>query len=219
MWDALHTEAKVCLDTVCPWCYSGVVDSFAAKVLWTIGRLVISGRSTTVRMPANVPPPSPVPVQPLATTEMPTTSETVQELKRRLGKEIYRMEMDLQGGGRIAGKPCDCLDNKHTLFLEAAAEELVSQEPTNPVYLEIIQWVKDNQPRVTVEAIASGQYKGEYPQMASQFKDFRKRVMGTTAFSAMEVPGNSLTLEDAKKLAAETAAQEVERQWQSQEKT
>lgn len=49
--------------------------------------------------------PRPVPSTPM---DMPTTAETVADLKRRLGKELYRMELDLAGGGRIAGKPCDC---------------------------------------------------------------------------------------------------------------
>jgi len=39
---------------------------------------------------------------------LPNTAETTTELRRRLGKELYRMELDLVGGGRIAGKPCDC---------------------------------------------------------------------------------------------------------------
>lgn len=150
--------------------------------------------------------------------ELPTREETSRELKRRLARELYKAEMDLSGGLLIAGKPCDCLDVKHSLMLEAASEEMVSQEPSNSVYLEIIKWIKDNQHKVTVAAIESGQYKSEYPMMASQFKDFRKRVMGTAAFSAMEKPGTSFTLEDAKKMAAEAAAQEVERKWHSAEK-
>jgi hypothetical protein len=157
---------------------------------------------------------------------LPTKEETTKELKRRLARELYKAELDLAGGLRIAGKPCDCLDHKHSLFLEATSEELISQDPENPVYREIIQWFKNNQPKVTVEAIQSGQYAGEYPGMASQFKDFRKRVMGTAAFNVMEtperispvdlagVPGEGITLEQAKKLAAEEAAREVERQWQ-----
>jgi len=45
------------------------------------------------------PPPHP---------ELPTPEETTSELKRRLAKELYRAELDLSGGLRIAGKPCDC---------------------------------------------------------------------------------------------------------------
>ncbi len=126
--------------------------------------------------------------RPTPRPELPTPEETTSELKRRLAKELYRAELDLSGGLRIAGKPCDCLDSKHTLGLEAAAEELIAQEPTNPVYTEILQWIKNNHPKVTIEAIVSGQYDEEYPRMASEFKGFRKRIMGTTALTAMIAP-------------------------------
>lgn len=56
---------------------------------------------------------------------LPTMEETIEELRHRLGKELYRMELDLISGGRIAGRPCDCLGKKHTLGLEATAEELL----------------------------------------------------------------------------------------------
>ena len=39
--------------------------------------------------------------------DMPTTAETVDELRRRLAKELYRMELDLVGGGRIPNRACD----------------------------------------------------------------------------------------------------------------
>ncbi len=150
--------------------------------------------------------------------ELPTSAETAQELKRRLGKELYRAELDLSNKLRIAGKPCDCLDSKHTLMLEAAAEELIASEPDNPVYFEIIAWIKQNQPKVTIEAISTGKYDEEYPRMAAEFKGFRKRIMGTTVLTAMVAPKEQITLEDAKKMAAEKAAQEVEEKWHSQEK-
>jgi hypothetical protein len=153
-----------------------------------------------------------------AAVSLPTREETTQELKRRLARELYRAELDLAGGLRIAGKPCDCLDNKHILGLEATAEELISQEPSNPVYTEIMQWTKENSPKVTIEAISGGRYAAEYPRMASHFKDFRKRVLGTAAFSAMGESPQTITLEEAKKLAADEAEKEVERQWHSVEK-
>jgi hypothetical protein len=155
----------------------------------------------------------------LATQQpLPTTEETRQVLRRRLAKELYRAELDLAGGLRIAGKPCDCLDSKHSLGLEAAAEELISSEPDNPVYQEILVWLKQNHPKVTIEAIASGQYEKEYPSMAGQFREFRKRIMGTTTLTAMIEPKEQISLEEAKKLAAEEAAKEVEKRWHSQEK-
>jgi len=152
------------------------------------------------------------------TAELPTTEETRQVLRRRLAKELYRAELDLAGGLRIAGKPCDCLDSKHSLGLEATAEELISSEPDNPIYREILIWLKQNHPKVTIEAIGSGRYDEEYPAMAGQFREFRKRIMGTTALTAMIEPKAQISLDEAKKLAAEEAAKEVEKRWRSQEK-
>ncbi len=153
-----------------------------------------------------------------AQVELPTAEETAQALKRRLGKELYRAELDLSNKLRIAGKPCDCLDSKHTLLLEAAAEELIAQEPDNPVYFEIIDWIRQNRPKVTIAAISSRQYDEEYPKMAAEFKVFRKRIMGTTTLTAMVEPKEQITLEEAKNLAAEEATKEVEERWHSQEK-
>lgn len=108
--------------------------------------------------------------------ELATTPDTVKELKRSLAKELYRMELDLQRGGRIAGRPCDCLSNKHTLGLEAIAEELMSYEP-NPVYSEIINWLQRHAPEFEPEGIAK-QEAGYYQSLAPETRRFRKAVMG-----------------------------------------
>lgn len=190
------------------------------KLISEVLRLrVITSRPKLKEEEPSLPHPAAT-VKPVSETQhpsisLPTREETAAELRRRLGRELYKAELDLAGGLKIAGKPCDCLSNKHTLLLEAAAEELVSQDPSNPVYLEIIQWIKDNGRKVTVEAIQSGKHTKEYPVMASQFKDFRKRVMGTVALSDVREPPQTITLKQAQKLAAEEAAKEVEKRWHS----
>jgi hypothetical protein len=162
---------------------------------------------------------------------LPTSDETTHELKRRLARELYRAELDLAGGLKIAGKACDCLEYKHSVGLEAAAEELVSQDPGNSVYKDILGWTKENLPKVTVEAIDSGKYAGEYPLMAAQFKEFRKRVVGTEGKNLSREPvrtmpvseakktaPSTLTLAEAQDIAARQAKEEVTRRWNSQEK-
>jgi len=138
----------------------------------------------------NQPEPAMV-IEKIPQYDLPTSQETAQALKRRLAKELYRAELDLANKLRIAGKPCDCLESKHTLGMEAVAEELIPHEPDNPVYSEIIDWIKQNQPKVTIEAIISGYYDDEYPRMASEFRDFRKRIMGTFALNAMIEPSHA----------------------------
>jgi len=163
------------------------------------------------------PQSAPAPAAALSEISLPTSDETAMTLKRRMAKELYRAEQDLEENLLIAGKPCDCLDSKHTLGLEATAEELIPQEPDNPVYIEILQWITVNRPKVTRAAIASGQFKAEYPQMAAKFKEFRKRVLGTEAITAMIESEKPLSLDEAKQLARDEADKEIERLWQSQE--
>jgi len=137
---------------------------------------------------------------------MPSTEDTVQELKRRLAKELYRMEMDLQAGARIANRPCDCLGHKHNLGLEATAEELMSYEAA-PVYGEIITWLRTHEAEFEPSEIAKRPPE-YYHKLVPEVRRFRKEIMGTAAPSPV-------TLEEAKKLAAEEAAKEIEKRWQS----
>ena len=150
--------------------------------------------------------------------ERPTTEETLAQLKRRLAKECYKTELDLANGLLINGKPCDCLNDKHALFFESICEELTPLDPQDPIYREILDWVKAALPKATPEAIMSGRYAAEYPLMASQMRDFRKRLTGSTSRLAMIEPKKQISLEEAKKLAAEEATREVEKRWHSQEK-
>lgn len=208
--------------------HSAMDNAVKATLLQEGGKLVSDGIRLLMARPRMVARTQESAATPLVTTReapkpqpamnLPTREETNQELRRRLARELYRAELDLAGGLKIAGKPCDCLSNKHTLGLEAMAEELISAEPGNPVYTEILQWIQRNQSKLTVDAIQSGKFAWEYPEMASQFKDFRKRILGTDAFRAMVANPSSMTLDEAKKIAATQAEKEVERQWHSAEK-
>jgi hypothetical protein len=155
---------------------------------------------------------------------LPNRQETTYELKRRLAKELYKAELDLANGLMIAGKSCDCLSNKHTLELEACAEELVSQDPDNTVYQEIQKWIIENQHKVSPEAITSGLYKNDYPHMALEFKEFRKRVLGSHAeypigTKPQKIPTiqssnqGEITLEEAQEIAANEAREKIKQLW------
>lgn len=106
--------------------------------------------------------------------DMPTTEETVTALKERLVKELYRFENDLQDGLRIADKPCDCAKSKHTGLITATAEELMSYE-TNPLYGNIVSWVKRHQPEFTPKEIAKHE-PGYYQSLAPEIRNFRKQL-------------------------------------------
>jgi hypothetical protein len=115
--------------------------------------------------------------EPEVEIEMPTTAQTITMLKDRLGKELYRIELDLQNGGRIAGRPCDCLSKKHRLGIEATAEELMSYE-RSPVYGQIVEWLDEHAPRFDPKVIAKTP-ASYYQQLTPEVRDFRKQVMGT----------------------------------------
>jgi len=159
--------------------------------------------------------PSPVGDLPPFRPNLPTTEETIVELKRRLGKELYRFELDLVGGCKIAGRACDCCGDKHNFGIEATAEELIPMD-RDPTYGEVISWLNANRGKMTVEASASGIYDAEYPEMARQVREFRKRVMGTEGLGEQQVEKveapvqKELTFEEAS-VAAEALEQEGER--------
>jgi len=129
---------------------------------------------------------------------LPTTEQTVQELKRRLAKELYRMEMDLQAGARIAGRPCDCLSYaKHLSGVEATAEELMSYE-RNPIYGEIVLWLRAHEVEFEPQEIAK--HPPDYYQtLAPEVRNFRKEVMGTEKLTPF------LSAEDKEKIKKRAA--------------
>jgi hypothetical protein len=134
---------------------------------------------------------------PRATVALASTTDTIEELRRRLGKELYRMELDLQGGGRINGRPCDCLSDKHHFGVEGTAEELMSYEH-NPVYGQVVAWYKSKLPDFQPATIA-GHEPDYYRAMIPQVRAFRKEVMGTERIAAL------LTSEERKNVAAKIA--------------
>ena len=129
-------------------------------------------------------PPAPtVPSSSRPSIELASTSETVEELRRRLGKELYRLELDLENGGRIAGKPCDCLSKKHRFGLEATAEELMSYEH-NPVHGQVIDWLNKKAPTFEPEQIAKHDPE-YYRAMIPEVRMMRKQVMGTESLASL----------------------------------
>jgi hypothetical protein len=115
-------------------------------------------------------------------TRLANTPDTLAMLKRRLAKELYRMEMDLQNGGRIPTKAggavsCDCLGQKHSLGIEATAEELMSYDK-NPVYGKVISWMNTHAP-VFDPAEIEKRPPEYYQQLTPEVRSFRKEVLGT----------------------------------------
>ena len=169
----------------------------------------------------------------------PTTEQTIRALQRRLGGELYDLELDLADGLKIAGLPCDCFQEKHGPAIVRIAKEITPMDPNNPVYSQLTAWIEKRAAQAMPEAVMAGTYEGEYSTWQSEAHAFRKAIMGTLATSAILPEGKSpkfegimktveakrleqeqahhITLDDAKKLAADEAAREVDRIWKSPE--
>ena len=149
---------------------------------------------------------------------MPTTAETIGDLRMRLARELYRLELDLLSGGRIASRPCDCLEKHSSLGVKALAEELIPMSRA-PLYGTILSWVDKHTPEFKVKEVAKNE-PDYYRAMAPEVRTFRKQLMETESLGTIppEKKESQLSLDEAKKLAAEKAAKEVERVWHSQEK-
>jgi hypothetical protein len=115
--------------------------------------------------------------------ELASTTDTIIELKRRAGDEIYGMELDLRGGGRINGKPCDCLSHKHRSGIESTIKELMSYE-FNPAYQQILDWYNRHAPEFEPEAIVN--HPVEYYQaLIPELRVFRKLIAGTESLKSL----------------------------------
>lgn len=138
-------------------------------------------------------------------SSLPAAEATVAApLTRHLAGELYGVELRLADGLRVAGKPCDCLDNGRNLNLEATARKLTSLDPNNRVYREILDWIQRNRSILSTESVRTGQYDHEYPQMACQIADFRKRIMGTASLAFIrELTQPALVKEAPKRLVEE----------------
>lgn len=163
-------------------------------------------------------PPTEAPTAEKSVSPHLTNEETVAYQKREIGKQLLAMESHYAQRMRIAGVPCDCGATKHLLYLEGLCQETIPMVNDPSPYEEILQWVKEVEPKSTEDAATSGKFDEEYPGMSGEARDFRKKVMGTLSPAAMIESGQQLTLEEAKKLASEEAEREVEKRWGSQEK-
>ena len=124
-----------------------------------------------------------------------STEETVDYQDREICKTLLQIEKHAAKKFRINGKACDCGQSRHLLDLEGMAEETVSMVEDSDVYYRLLDWVKDIGPKTTIQAVESGQYDAEYPQISTQARDFRKEIIGTLDPQALW-PNSSVSFED-----------------------
>jgi len=114
-----------------------------------------------------------------------STEDTIRYQNREIGKQLVALEYHLAQRMRIQGVPCDCGSSKHLLFLEQLSQETIPMTGNPSDYEAIILWVREIESKCTEEGAKSGRYDEEYPVMASQARDFRKRVLGSESRLAM----------------------------------
>lgn len=109
-----------------------------------------------------------------APVKIATTPATQKRLKERLAKELYRFQLDLEDGAVIGGLPCDCLDGKHKLGLQATAEELLAMDDTH-VPQEVLGWLSTHEPELNPAAITK-YGPDHYKKLATDMREFRKKL-------------------------------------------
>ncbi len=152
-----------------------------------------------------------------------TSEETLAYQNREIGRELWLLEKHLAQGCRIPDStskliPCDCCE-KGGFIAGLAYESIPIAErasSSSAIYQKIAKWAEELTPMVTVAAVESGQH--DYKKLSGEASALRKELMGSLALGAMIEPKEQITLDEAKKLAAEAAAREVEAKWQPLEK-
>jgi hypothetical protein len=127
--------------------------------------------------------------------------------------ELWLLEGHLKNNCQGCGGDVECCFKHCQNVLDATRE--TQSMTTDPLYREAVALAERIQPLVLPDDIRTGKYITYYPPLSLEVSKIRtlfdKRVMGRVR--------PPITLEEAKQLAAEEAAKEVERQWPSQEKT
>ncbi len=144
---------------------------------------------------------------------MVSTEDTVKTLRRRLGRELYQLQADVQDGCRIAGKPCDCCQ-KHVEFgVLPVVEELLTMETDaerRAGLTDLMAWGQANLARLSPAASASGEHTEWYQNEALlAVRALRKRALGTESLLGMVTPD---VLARAEALAAQVKRGELSKE-------
>jgi len=126
--------------------------------------------------------------------------------------ELWELEGHLKHYCKECGADNSCCF-KHSQNMIDLAQETKSMT-TDPVWDKIITLGEEIKVKAHPDNIRAGTYFAEFPQLIVRVSELRKPI--ETQLIQLSKP--ELTLEEAKQLAAEEAAKEVERKWQSQEK-
>jgi hypothetical protein len=155
---------------------------------------------TTININEHTEQPQNKPAEAVKSSEKPvavgvSNEETINYQRREISKELLLMEKHLQQRCKINGTACDCC-KKHPMAIEALSQEALGMTG-DEVFHEIAEWSKRVSPITTAEASSSGKYDEEYPKLAVQAREMRKKVMGTTDVLPLLEPNHQQMLKEA----------------------
>jgi hypothetical protein len=125
--------------------------------------------------------------------------------------ELWLLEGHLKENCIGCGGDVECCF-KHSLNIMDAATETRSMT-TEPLYTEAVELARRVQEVVHPEDVKAGRHRDRYPGLAIEVSQIRTRFDA----QVMSQGRPAITLDGAKKMAAEEAALEVERRWVSAE--
>lgn len=114
---------------------------------------------------------------------LPSTEETTRHLRDRLQRFLSDFEDDLVDGGRIAGKPCDCLE-KHSSKIRGVCLELSSMDE-QPLYTDIINWLDAHEDIFSLSQVNNNS-PDIYRHMTPEIRRYRKLISGTEPIPQLE---------------------------------
>lgn len=162
------------------------------------------------------PPPPAVEVAPGASDEIVTRPglhpETMRWQLQEARAELWELEGHLKHYCKECGPDFSCCF-KHSQNVIDIARETKSMT-TDPLWDAVITLAEEVRSKAHPDHIRAETYFREFPELVVRVGTYRKSI--ETLLIELSKP--ELSLEEAKKLAAEEAAKEVEKRWHSQEK-
>lgn len=126
--------------------------------------------------------------------------------------ELWELEGHLKHYCKGCGADFSCCF-KHSQNIIDIARETKSMT-TDPIWDAITKLGEEIRQKAHPDHIRAETYFAEFPQLTVRVSELRRPI----ETQLIQLSSPEISLEEAKKLAAEEAAKEVERQWQSQEK-
>ena len=138
--------------------------------------------------------------------------ETMRWQLEQTRAELWLLEGHLKNHCKGCGADVSCCFKTAQNLIDLARE--TKSMTTDPIWEKIIKLGEEVRVECHPDHIRAGTYFAEFPQLIVRTSELRKPI----ETQLIEVSKPELSLEEAKKLAADEAARKVEERWQSQEK-